>query len=361
MDLDGRCDNRTPLVVRCLPLDDRHGRPVVAVIAKATFAVSPQGFCELCDEPRPIRCHDEWCSPAPRASLRFPSDAVDEKPGTDVLLIGTAQPPNASAAVMEVSLRWAAGDHLRGKTVRVHGVRPWCEGGAGIVPGTAKRLEPTTLCYERAFGGVDDSDPQRFEVDWRNPAGCGFARDRQRLVGSAAPELEDPRAPLDGSAPAPAGFGPVAAQWLPRSEWLGTCDAVWARERAPVRPVDFDPRHHCTAPADLHSEVPLVGDEAFEVVGVTAEGAWRFALPRLVPSFGFVVKDRAVKLDSHLDTVLIDADARLVELSWRASLPLPPKLEALQSIGVALGEGTDAAIRGARLVAVPKRSLEVRA
>ena len=120
-------------------------------------------------------------------------------------------------------------------------------------------------------------------VERRNPVGTGLAADPARLVGQRAPVIEDPLAAIPWRTPT--GFGPIPASWSPRAEWMGTHDEAWRRERAPVRPIDFNPRASCAAPPDLWSEVPLTGDEPVEIVGATPEGVWRFQLPRYTPRF----------------------------------------------------------------------------
>lgn len=324
------------MAVRCVPMMDSHGRDVVVVIAKLAFETSRLGRLTLASH-ADIRMNDAYNGETLKRSLRLPSDAVDHKPGTDVLMFGTAEPPSL-ATVLDVSLRIETRRRTLGKVVRVHGPRVWHAGPLGIVPGPAARLAATPLVYELAFGGVDESDPEQPLVDWRNPSGRGVTRNRATLIGKPVPQLEDPAAPLSARAPAPAAFGPIAPHWKPRSDFAGTHDARWRRERAPVVPLDFDPRHNCCAPPDLWSEVPLVGGEPVEIVGITPGGPWCFLLPRVAPRFRSVVAGREHDHDTHLDTLLIDADRRRIELSWRAPIRVPKKSERLQRILVTRAE-----------------------
>jgi hypothetical protein len=316
------------MAVRCLPMSDRHGRDVVVVVAKLAFE---SGAAGLVPGDADIRITDVYRGDEHRSSLRFPSDAVDEKPGTDVLLLGTAQPSGSSTHV-DVSLRVETGKRTLNKVIRVYGPRVWQAGPLGVVPGPSARLAPTPLVYELAFGGADESDPAKPLVDWRNPSGRGVARDSTRLVGQPAPQLEDPRAPLSARKPAPAGFGPIAPHWEPRSDYAGTHDDRWSRERAPVRPVDFDPRHNCCAPADLWSELPLCGGEAIEIIGATPGAPWRFLVPEVAPRICSVIAKGEREHATHLDTLLIDADSQRIELSWRASIAIPKKSQALERV-----------------------------
>lgn len=338
MDFDRICERRVAMATRCLPIDDHLGAELCVIIAKAAYRVSPRGVVTLAEAP--IRIAPE--GGGPRGSARFPGDYVFAKPGTDVILVGTAYPPaGAAVTAVDVSLRVGSSEGaaalrptLIEKTVRVHGPRFFYQ-GIGVVPGPAARLEePVPLTWENAYGGVDDSNPRRIAVETRNPVGHGFAVDRARLIGQPAPPIEDPRAPLGSRAPAPAGFAPIGPDWEPRVALAGTFDERWERERAPVLPADFDVRHNCVAPPGLWSATPLLGDEAVEVLGATPEGAWRFRLPRYEPSFACVVAGERRELVTHLDTLLIDADAGQVELTWRATIRLPRKAELIERIEV---------------------------
>ncbi len=336
MDLDRLCENHTPMVVRCAVLPDAVGREVLTTIAKLTLVVAPDGGVLLGTPPRPVRDQAVPTSGDPWASHLYPSDLVDEKPGTDVLLVGTAQPPaDRSATWMDVTLRVAAGRRPIDKTVRVFGTRVLYRGAWDVAPGPPAALLPTPLVYELTYGGRDDQSPGEAPlVDWRNPAGTGVARDRARLVGQRAPALEHPEAALGSRKPAPACFGPLPPSWLPRSALAGTYDEAWSKTRAPFRPADFDPLHHACAPPDQRSEEPLFADVPVEIIGVTRSGIWRFRLPRYAPMFQAKVSGQTRDLPTHLDTYLIDADAGVVELVWRTSLPLPRKSQDLQAIRV---------------------------
>lgn len=328
--LDPLVRNRSLFAARCLSLEDHRGREVATVIAKLSLYVSPSGVVARSLAPE-VRLFDEPRAKDRPSSLRAPNDAVPEKPGTDVLILATARPPAGAARQMDVTVE--AG-HLR-KVVRVFGPRVWTRGAAGrVVPGPPAALSDTPLEYERAYGGIDTTDPDRPLVESHNPVGTGVARDPQTLLDTEAPSLEDPSAPLDGRHPAPVGVAPIASSWSPRAEWAGTFDETWRRTRAPVPPADFDPRHYSSASPGLFSEAPFRGGEWVSLSGITAAPLWRFQLPRFAPRFSASVRGNRADLPTHLDTVLIDADHKHVELSWRASIPLPRRLSHLESIEI---------------------------
>jgi hypothetical protein len=331
MDFDRVCESRTAMTVRCLPMVDHRGADVVVVVAKMAYRVSPRGAVTLAAVPVRITA----AVAGPRGSLRCPSDYVAEKPGTDVFMAGTAYPRlDRDRPTTEVDVTLRVG--LLDKAARVYGPRVYYQGVLGVVPGPPGRLEePTPLCYENAFGGIDATDPRSYALESRNPVGTGFALDRSKLVGTLAPSIEDPTLPLAARSSTPAGFGAIGADWDPRVRLAGTFDERWRKERAPVFPKDFDLRHNCCAPPGLWSATPLRGDEPVEVVGVTPDGApWRFRLPLYEPTFACVIRGIRHELTTHLDTFFIDADERLLELTWRAVFELPRKAQLVERIEV---------------------------
>jgi hypothetical protein len=109
--------NNTPYRAGAAPLVDAEGRPVIVAVVKATFTADAAGRWALAEDPSPVRWNDVlWYPDAPDSSIRYPSDAVPEKVGTDILFAGEAVSPRSvpyvDVAVQARSLR---------KTVRVCG------------------------------------------------------------------------------------------------------------------------------------------------------------------------------------------------------------------------------------------------
>lgn len=341
MDWASRLENLTPMEARCLPAEDRHGRLVLVAIAKVTYAVTANGIARLSRAPSRVRLNDEPHDGSPSGSVAYPSDYADEKPGTDVVVLGSATPPEGRAVADMVA---SARVGRLFKAVRVFGTRAYQRTLlGGMEPGPAQRLFPTPLRYELAFGGA-------FEVDGRhvahpvNPVGMGLAETTRKIAGGAVPRIELEASLLDtgDKGREPAGFGAIAQHWSPRLELAGTRDLAWQRTRAPIRPLDYDPRHACVAHPDLHSDAPLAPDEPVEIIGMTPEGTWRFRLPPIEARFSSVRRGEVTEHPTHLDTYLIDindARARRVELVWRAAVPVPKKAQLLERITVrATGE-----------------------
>ena len=314
---------------------DRHGRDVAVVVAKMAYKVSRGGAPRLALTP--VRRVDEGDG---AAGVRFPADLVaDEKPGTDVGLVGVAYPPPRTAGDKGRAYAWLQVGTLR-KVVVVHGPRVYVKSWrGGVAPSDpAPLVEPVPLRYDKCLGGLD---PVTGVFEPTNPIGMGFSSQPTRLIGEPAPQLE-PASIEEGGAPSHpshGAFAPIPAHWEPRCSRIGTHDAAWAKGRAPVRPRDFDPMHHAWSVPGLHSQAPLVGDELVEVGGVLPEGVWRFRLPRYAVEFGSQIDGKKAAHETHLDGFLIDTETRAVELTWRASIVLPRKWERLERVWV-LGVGS---------------------
>jgi len=314
------------------PIRDRTGRERLIVILKYTLRSDASGrtwFEE--EEPSDIVTADVTEGDPATSSIRKPSDICDEKPGTDVLLVGHAHPMSRGATATDVTLTMGPVQ----KTLRIHGLRAWQWGTfGGLLPGPARPIvEPVPLLWELAWGGLDLSDPEKPVGDPRNTLGRGVARDPKRLVGKEAVQIEYPDKPVSGKGVnTPAGFGALCRHWEPRLGYAGTYDQAWMDHKMPLPPDDFDPRFNVTAPADQWSRLPLRGDEMAVVTGATPEGLWRIQLPRLAPGFSAVISGRRSEHRTHLDTILIDADKKTIEMTYRAAIPMPRKYELIERL-----------------------------
>jgi len=83
----------------------------------------------------------------------------------------------------------------------------------------------------------------------------------------------------------------------------------------------------------------LPPDVAVEVGGVLPEGLWKFELLKYSVTFATSIAGKRTSHETHLDSILIDADERVVELTWRASTILPTHWGLVDGIFVR-GEGT---------------------
>ncbi len=309
--------NLTPFCAGRFVFLDATGRESLLVVIKATFSLK-EGRAVVTDEQTPLVLADEYRGEPAHSSLLRGSDLAPFKPATDVLLEGFAYPGRRSRAEGFVALQVGA----MAKGVQVFGERVW-DTSFGLTSLSAPRpFERLELTWERAFGGTDESHPEHPERHAANPVGRGFraARTQRPLDGMPLPNLEDPRAlvrsPRDR--PVSVGFGPVPPHWPARACFAGTHDAAWERERLPLLPVDFDDRHHLSAPGDQQSPGHVRGDEPVKVVGATPEGVLEFSLPSLQPQVVIKVGAERQTPPCPCDTVIIDCERKRLMLTWRA-------------------------------------------
>lgn len=351
VDLQRRCKNYSFATVRCVPRIDRNGFDVALAVAKLTYAVDPLGNVTL------VPSQHYWDDVHDgHGGVRYPQDFAEEKPGTDVGLVGNVVPsrviptPTRGAEPTQ-QLVWLQVAGYR-KAATVFGARTYQVKGAGVAPGPADPLRPFPLVHGFAWGGTDLLTKSAHPA---NPAGRGFADEPLSLAGQPAHRIEpvqDPSGLSKRIEPWHASFGPISPWWEPRQSRIGTHDYAWSRDRAPIRPVDFDPLHHAWAVPDLHFDQPLAADAPIEIGGMTPEGVWRFRLPAYAIAFstreiGAAAggEDEVREIPAHLDSMLIDAEERKVELSWRAAVRLPRKWELMPTLVIyGVGELPDAVV-----------------
>ena len=317
--------NHTGFHACVLPILDRHGAHSRVVIVKASYAIRVGMVPIVAEEQREVRLGDEpWGAPE-IPDVRLPGDFVAAKLGTDFILSGSAVPQtHQTESYVDVSIR--VGDRM--KAMRVHGPRQWRQTLRGVVPGASSPLVPTPLSWSRAYGGLDVSDPKHPLEEPRNPVGSGVARSTEGLVGTPAPQIESPREPIGaaGSRVAPVGCAPLGRNFEPRRSAAGTHDAAWLRSVYPARPADYREEHENCAPPDFVFTTPLLGGEPIEIVGVHDDGPLAFLLPKQRILVSADIDGAVVERRPHLDTVVVDSDALVLELVWRGLYRCPAKM-----------------------------------
>lgn len=315
---------------------DPQGIDALYAVIKATFDLSDG--VRPAEEQLPIVLANQHFGDPLATSIRVPADISLIKPATDVLLVGTAHSPGGRPVHwLDVSLSVGA---LR-KYVRVFGDRYWEQAGVGCRISAPEPFERMPLMWERAFGGTDEVEGRR-TAEPRNPVGRGFrSREGSRpLVGLPLPNLEDPCDPIQAwhDTPTPACFAPIAPHWKPRSDFAGTYDERWQRQRAPYLPEDFDPRFFQLAPPGLVASGFLRGGEIVEIRGATPSGYLAFRLPNVRMTVTFELGTALEERSAELDTILVDADSLRLVLVWRAVLACDKKLLRVREVQAALAE-----------------------
>ncbi len=310
--------NGTPFPGTIYLIPDAEGIDSLFTVVKGTLTLGER--LSLAEQQVPVALVDAYHGEPGKSSIKLPSDVSLMKPGTDVLLLGSAHAPGGQATTqMEVSL--AAGP-VR-KTIRVFGDRVWERSGPGHAIARPAPFDTMPLVWERAFGGTDRAGAgPRGEA--RNPVGLGYrARDGEKpLDGLPLPNLEDSEHPIGSwkDTPPPVCFAPICGHWEPRKSYAGTYDAAWQTQRAPFLPEDFDPRFCQLAPAGLVALGHLAAGTVVEVRGATPSGLLRFQLPPVRVEVTYVLDHAPQVQPANLDTVLIEPDESRVVLVWRAAL-----------------------------------------
>ena len=272
------------------------------------------------------------------SSFKLEPQIAFTKPSTDVVMIGHAFSNGRSS--VDVTLRVGA----LHQTARVTGDRYWIKSFTGIESTSPEPFEKIPLTYERAFGGWDRSlpDPRCHGFEQRNPVGAGF-RLRNGLFqdGIRLPNIEHPAHPLReyGETPPPVGFGFTAPHWHPRAAFAGTYDEAWQRDRMPLLPFDFDRRFFNGASPGLIAAGYLQGNEAVWIENASARGTVSFNLPGVSPPACRIrlKGNRDERVQTNLDTVIINTDEDLLTLLWRGHLAVRNGLLDAESIRIQAG------------------------
>ncbi len=267
------------------------GQPRATVVAKATFSLR-QDEPAVPTEPEEIVRSDEPASGT--ESVRRASDLAPRLRGARVLVRGHACAP-AGKAVRSLQARVAVfrdGQWLIDKTLHVYGDRP----SHDVEPAPFVRMP---LNYERAVGGPGNAE---------NPVGAAD--------GMLLPNIFD----AQGSE-RPAGFGPIARTWKPRSDWASPGGPPEAPDVSDNFNLDFfDP-----APRDQVFD-KIRGDEWISLEGLHPDLT---AAMCCLPGFSATAflatlgSDKpATRLALAADTLLIDTQQWLVSILFRGDLPL---------------------------------------
>jgi hypothetical protein len=317
--------NHTYFETGLAPAMGKDGLEYAVFAIKGTFDI-PSSGAEAAFSPVqvPVTLADEYYGEPGFSSVKYEMDTGLIKPGTDVVLVGSAVPQQTVTRV-DVGLQVGPAK----KVIRVFGDRRWERSMGRWRMTDPEPFDTMPLVYERAFGGTDDTHEKdkKHGYEPRNPIGTGYAAGRgsAKLEGMLLPNLEDPKQLISGwkDRPDPAGFGFVGRHWQPRVAFGGTYDDAWQEERCPFLPEDFDERFFNGAARGLVTRGHLVGGEAVRVVNASSAGELRFELPRREFEISALIKGELKENSCVLDTVVIEPDERRMMLTWRATIKCP--------------------------------------
>jgi hypothetical protein len=323
---------------------DRDGRELVVVAVKATFTIPARGDePELAGEQVPLVEADRFTGEPGFSAPLYEADYAHRRPMCDVLLNGSAYAPPATRAT---KLRVALQVGRMAKSFAVVGDRTWQRGVFGIRPGEPEPFEVMPITYDTAFGGVDrgkgDRQPRTF---LHNPVGCGYSHYKEEIDGRSMPNTEELDKPVSdpGGVYAPMSFGSIGRSWQPRVQYAGTYDQKWLDNQAPFWPDDFDYRYFQSAPPDQQIPYPVGGEEVV-LQNLTPDGEVRFTLPKWsMPVWLLPYREKDVRLEAAIDTLLLEPDEGIFTLVWRAVLPMRRSCFDIRQVIV--GELSEAAQR----------------
>ena len=319
-------------------VQDKAANKIWLVCVKATFDIEEDGTT------RPAEKQVEpFVQGQPRdgdytKSLIYESDFFGVKPGTDVLVNGSAFAPKGKP-VTDLHVGFQLGP-IR-KRLRVFGNRWWTVSlTRRYVIGAPDFFVQMPIRYEAAFGGWDRSasNPKDHRFDDRNPVGQGFICNPNGRLGRTLPNIEDPANLVATwrSRPEPAGFNAIACHWSPRRELAGTYDDAWMKTRSPLWAENLDPRYYCCAPRDQQVNDYLKGGEPVQAINMSPEGPVRLSLPRLVFGFSTRLKGETIHHRANLSTVILEPDRRRLIMVWQGSLICNKDVDYLNSTTVRL-------------------------
>jgi len=324
--------NQTPF--QFAPLAGRLGYPAhsLTVIVKGTFDLVPEAAAGIADEQLPITGDlpypdDEEGTGSPF----YESDLGHFKPQADLLLVGTCHAPEGKPRPVG-RVTFAVGEKSR--TLMVVGDRHWQHHLLHSKFSDPQPFTEMALRYENAFGG---------EGFAANPVGKGFAEDGAKDQPHSLPNVEDPAVVVDSpkSRPEPAGFGPLARTWQPRTSQIGTYGEQWFKTRAPWFPEDMNWAVFNAAPPEMRVEGYLRGDEEIFLENIHPEHAkFHGRLPGLrvrcflnesrqgaaageppgSPAEATDGSERFREVPMHLDTLWVDAEGGKLVLVWRGAV-----------------------------------------
>ncbi|MFP4572589.1 MAG: DUF2169 domain-containing protein [Desulfobacterales bacterium] len=260
-------NNKTSYTAEAVFVQDKS----IVAIVKATWVFTPDGEVYMAQNQQPLVYGDQYTGEPGESSLKYASDIVPEKRGTDIALTGHAYAPGKIAYSVETALQVG---NIR-KKIWVTGDRFWKWSILGVRPGRPQPFRKMPLVYERAFGGSDTLHKKEKKHGWclENPAGTGFVavKKKKHIKGLKLPNLENRKNEIKKwkHKPVPAGYGFIAPGWNPRIGYAGiNLDNTDDNQQDPQLPQNLDPGFFNAAAPGLSSDPPLTGKETLILVNL---------------------------------------------------------------------------------------------
>ncbi|MCC7335895.1 MAG: DUF2169 domain-containing protein [Pirellulaceae bacterium] len=329
------------------------GQPILSCLLKRSYVIVPSAVAARAEEDRPLNAGDvPWIEPV-TSSVRYESDFVPYKLATDVVINGQAHAPGEQAC-QQLFVEFHIGKI--GRSLLVVGDRIANFTGSQPTFTDPKPFAVMDLKYERAYGGVDVFSMPDCPYPYpRNPLGRGFviANSRKAVQGRTLPNVEDPHHRLTpdnlcvgdfvrnwAEQPWPACFGWCPKTWQPRASLAGIMPGDRPTEQelrkayAPLVPKeqraayeqtklpDMDFKYFSGASAEL-SLPYLSGSQPVVTRNLSPEGEFRFHTPEDRPSIAIDIGEGSQEPEVVLHTLMIDMEARQLDMVWRAAIEYP--------------------------------------
>jgi len=373
--------NLTPFPSLVYEAIDAQSQSFEVAVLRMTLSVEPNGTLKIADDQAPLVMVDELYGELNKSSVKQESDLAPYKPWCDVIVVGDALAPGGKwASRFESGIRISRkGNTIVHKRITVTGPRYWKKrwlGGWRLTK--PDPIQSLPLRYEYAYGGecrveANDSAVQRIKAkhlltpDQRkqhpegsekapvahtccetNPIGMGYTDSwylrAMKINKFPAPQIESPNDPIKKFRKPydPQGLGVIGRAWESRSNLCGTMDDHFVRSDRAL-PEDFDFAYWNGAHPDLQTPW-LHGDETIDLINIPISNfrsdrldshgnrITRLFLPGHHMCEVATMEDGKISSrDFHIDTLIIDAEKRVVSLVYRLRLLKQLRVKRLEA------------------------------
>jgi hypothetical protein len=319
--------NQTPFSAEQMLIIDENGGDILSVVVKATYQISDEGIT-IADDQKPVILADEYYGEPGASSIKYESETAFAKPGTDIVLIGSAYAPNDHTEQLDAIIK--VGNIS--KNIRVFGDRYWDRIFGIWFISDPEPFDRIPLVFEKSYGGWNSDDQNKTKEFYdTNPVGTGYmaSKNKSKRLHSPLPNLEDPNFLITSPAtqPLPAGFGFISPNWQPRLSFAGTYDDSWKKNRMPLLPLNFNRKFFNSAHPDLISPRYIKGGEPVELIHLTPNPKCAFSLPEIFPEMTVCMHgNQESQQILHLDTLIFNTDKNLLFIIWRNSINIYDKI-----------------------------------
>lgn len=316
---------------------DSDGREYVVVAIKGTYQLTPEGGVpKLAEQQAELVLADEFTGEPGLSAPLYEIDYSPIKHQCDVLLNGSAYAPKGQS-VPRIDVGLAIGSIK--KTFEVVGNRIWVADKLGYNASPPQNFTQMPIGYDNAYGGTDDTVPDKNQAYMKNPIGQGYQYHTaaKHLNKKPLPNTQQKKHPIKSPLGKyqPMAFGSIGRHWEPRYKYAGTYDDAWMEDTFPFLPKDFNEAYFQAAPADQQMPYPS-GGERISLLNLSPHNkVVHIELPKLDMPVVFFKRDyQREHKQAVVDTILIEPDRNRMMLTWRTRLALKKNMFEVPQIVV---------------------------